>query len=167
MDEQETAPLTKVPVKALDRVALNKTEAEKVSAWLKQLEESSSGYLQLSRSDVVNFLISEHNLELSPREMQRIRAHHYDPIRHLNWITPRLKEALQSGDLVAVTALQTEIKSIELSIIAKAKKFSGHKEAGESNVPVTPKRRRAKKTGSAALPDGPSLAELQADLPEG
>src|ERR1700692_4432743 len=139
MDDLEIASGTKVPVKAVDRVALGKEEAEKVSAWLKQLEESSSGFLQLSRSDVVNFLISEHKTELSSREMQQVRTRHYDPIRHLNWITPRLKEALQNDDLVTVNALQNEIRSIELSVISKAKKLSG---ANDGSEPTSPKLRK-------------------------
>src|SRR5271170_4916692 len=108
MDEIEVASGTQVPVKAVDRATLGKEEAEKVAAWLKQLPESSSGFLQLTRSDVVNFLIREHKTELSPRELQQIRTQHYDPIRHLNWITPRLKDALQNGDLASVNALQSE-----------------------------------------------------------
>lgn len=166
MDDLETPSSTKAPVKAVDRVALWKEESEKVSAWLKQLEESSSGFLQLSRSDVVNFLISEHKTELSSREMQQIRTRHYDPIRHLNWITPRLKEALQNDDLVTVNALQNEIKSIELSVISKAKKLSGVNDGGEPTLPK-PRKRRAKKSDLTNSVGESSFAESQTELPEG
>ena len=166
MDEIEIASGTQAPAKAVDRATLGKEEAEKVSAWLKQLAESSSRFLQLTRSDVVNFLIREHKIELSPRELQQIRTQHYDPIRHLNWITPRLKEALQNGDLATVNALQSEIKSIELSVISKAKKLSGSNDGSESPAPLKPRRRHAKKADSADPIGGSSFEESQSDLPE-
>jgi len=114
----------KMPIKAksdleFERVKLGKTESIKVSAWLKQLDESSNGFLQLTKSDLINFLIREHKEELTTKEISQIRANHYDPIRHLNWITPRLKEALTAHDKEQITRLQDELRSIELSVISK------------------------------------------------
>lgn len=165
MDEIEIGSGTKNSVKALDRVTLGKEEAIKISEWLKQIEDSSSGFLQLSRSDVVNFLIREHKSELTPREKQQIRVQHYDPIKHLNWITPRLKDALQRADAAAVSALQAEIKSIELSVISKFLKPSGPNCSSEALSSEKPKRRRSKKTDDP--PILPALADLQLDSPEG
>jgi hypothetical protein len=166
MDELENAAGAKVPAKAVDRVALGKEEAEKVSAWLKQLEDSTSGFLQLSRSDIVNHLIREHKPDISPREMQQIRTHHYDPIRHLNWITPRLKEALKSGDVAVIASLQGEIKSIELSVISKAKGQPGASERSELSAPKL-KRRRTKKSVPMDLVNESSFTDGQTDPSEG
>ncbi|MFN9068888.1 MAG: hypothetical protein ACK5V3_16800 [Bdellovibrionales bacterium] len=103
--------------KNIERVTLGSEESDKVMAWLKQLHESSKGFLSLTKSDIVNFLIRDHKLELGPKELHQIRSDHYDPIRHINWIAPRIKEALQNQDQKLVADLQIELRSVELSVI--------------------------------------------------
>jgi hypothetical protein len=125
----------------IERVKLGKIESTKVAAWLKQLDEASKGFLQLSKSDLVNFLIRERREELSTKEITLIRANHYDPIRHLNWITPRLKDALGAGDADQIARLQDEIRSIELSVISKA---TGKVDGAEHTAIPKSKRRRKK-----------------------
>lgn len=116
----DAAPTSATTPKAVERVTLTSESADRVNAWLKQLEESSKGFLQLTKSDLVNYIISERKIDLSAREMQQIRQSHYDPVRHLNWITPRLKSALEQGDLKMVQALQAELKGIELTFVTAA-----------------------------------------------
>lgn len=139
---------------AIDRATLGKPEAEKVNAWIKQVRESSKGFLDLTRSDLVNFLIREHKNELTPKEIAQIRADNYNPIRHINWITQELKIALSQNDLKMVGLLQAEIKGIELSDTRTAQAaLSG----GELAAPPT-KRKRTPKS-KAANPSEPSLTE--------
>jgi hypothetical protein len=132
--------------KPIDRVTLSLEEGLKVQGWLRQIQESSSGFLDITKSDVVNFLISKHAPELSLKEIKAIRSKHYDPIRHLNWITPRLKEALLKNDVSQVAALQSEIRGIELSVVTSA----------SSNTPETdPKPRRKRRDKTDDEPDQP------------
>ena len=112
-------PVPKKSVRAVDRVTLGSAEAERVMTWIDQLGIASKGYLDLTKSDVVNFLIREHPQELSLKEIRGIRSSHYDPVRHMNWITPRLKEALAKNDMAQVAILQQEIRSIELSVTSR------------------------------------------------
>jgi hypothetical protein len=109
------APREKKP--ALDRVTLGASEALKIDMWLAQLKEATKGYLVLSRSDAVNFLVRKQADEFSSREAAQIRAEHYDPIRYITWITPQIKEALSSGDVARVAALQEELRRVELSFV--------------------------------------------------
>jgi hypothetical protein len=125
----------------IERVKLGKIESAKIVVWLNQLDEASKGFLQLSKSDFVNFLIRERREELSAKEITLIRANHYDPIRHLNWITPRLKDALAAGDAVQIARLQDEIRSVELSVISKA---TGKVDGSVHTETPKPKRRRKK-----------------------
>src|SRR5437868_11205905 len=81
--------LTEKPVKAQDRVTLGKVEVEKIEKWLNQINQSSKGFLSLTKSDVVNFILRLHREEFSSKELSQIRAAHYDPIRHITWITPQ------------------------------------------------------------------------------
>ncbi len=76
--------------------------------------------MDLTKSDLVNFLIREHAPELAAKEIKSVRSLHYDPVRHLNWITPRLKEAFAKSDMAQVAILQDEIRSIEISVISRA-----------------------------------------------
>lgn len=131
----------------VERVKLGRVESTKVAAWLTQLDEFSKGFLQLTKSDLVNFLIRERKDELTTKEVLQIRANHYDPIRHLNWITPRLKDALSSGDTDQIARLQDEIRSIELSVIKRVTAANG-----EPTAPSEFKQKRARRPKLAAEP---------------
>jgi hypothetical protein len=117
-DSHPPESVQKKPV--VDRVTLGANESERVQAWINQLGEASKGFLELTKSDLINFLVRGHTLELTPKEIKIIRADNYDPVRHLNWITPRLKEALAKSDMAQVVILQDEIRSIELTVTSKA-----------------------------------------------
>src|ERR1041385_5887245 len=41
----------------VDRVVIGKTEAQRLDAWIKEANVQSKGFLALSKSDLVNFLI--------------------------------------------------------------------------------------------------------------
>jgi hypothetical protein len=167
MEDAETAAGPSGPARVVERATLGKEEAEKVAAWLRQLEESSKGFLMLSRSEVVNFIVREHKPELSAREMQQIRSQHYDPIRHLNWITPRLKDALQKNDMAAVAALQDEIRGIELSVVSRAKEVSNVLAGGDVVPSPKPRRRKSKRDEGADPLVGASFKEMPDQISEG
>jgi len=140
--EEKDIIAPEMPNKTIERVTLGKPEAERVSAWLKQVEDSSKGFASLTKSDLVNFLVRSHKAELSTREIQQIRNQNYDPIRHLNWITPRLKEALAKGDAEEIAALQQEIRGIEVSVIATARSINGEIKAPPPDSSSRRKRRQ-------------------------
>lgn len=104
-------------VKQQERVTLGQEESKQVDAWLIQVNESSKGFLTLTKSDIVNFLVRQHKIELTTRELNQIRSDHYDPIRHITWITPQIKQALHNGDIARVSELQGELRKVELSVV--------------------------------------------------
>jgi hypothetical protein len=110
-------PSEKKTPKAPERVSLTDVEAKKLDHWLGLAREASKGFLTLSRSDLVSFLIGEHRTELSPSEIKRLRAIHYDAIKHIQWIMPQIKAALTLGDVNRVAELQCELRGVELSIV--------------------------------------------------
>ena len=111
----------KEKLKAPDRITLGKSESEKVERWLKQIIDSSKGFLALNKSDVVNFLIREHRDDLTAQQHKRLKSNNYDPLRHLNWLAPLIKEALIKGDVSKVAELQNELRGVELSAISDAR----------------------------------------------
>ena len=108
--------------KAIDRVTLGPDESGRLDLWLKQVNESSRGFLSLTKSDVVNFLIRNRKDAFDPKELTQIRGDHYEPGRHVTWLAHEIKAALACDDLPRVEELQTELQSVSL---LKPKRSSG------------------------------------------
>ena len=100
---------------SIDRAVIGKAEATKSQAWIEQIKEATRGFLNLSKSDLINFLIREHKDELSAKEIVQIRLLNYDPLKHINWISHELRKALAKSDFEMVAVLQSELKQIELA----------------------------------------------------
>ncbi len=149
------------------RIKIGKVESDKLATLVQQAQGASKGFLALSKSDIVNFLIREQKSELSPKQMQQLRAQFYDPIRHMNWITQALKEALMSGDMATVSNLQGEIKGIELSVINRSQEDVGELVSRTPARSVEKQRRprRRKAVADSPSPDGHGGDSLS-DIPE-
>lgn len=140
--------------KSVDRVTLGAAEKEKLEKWLIQMNSFSKGFLELTRADMVNFLIREHREELTTKELNQLRSDNYDPVKHINWILPKLKEALSSRDTAQVALLQAELRGIELSIVNKAM------DAPNTDSVDTPKpKRKSKKSKQDETINSASFAE--------
>ena len=140
----------------VDRVTLNKNESEKINTWLQQIRESSKGFLDLTRSDLVNYLIKAHLDVLTAKEIKKIRMAHYSLIKHLNWITPQLKKALEDSDHELVFSLQKELRSLEMGVIKNADGASAVPEASGLNAT---KKQRVKKSKSQSGVDKSETTE--------
>lgn len=127
----------------VDRVTLNKDESEKINTWIRQIKENSKGFLDLTRSDLVNYLIKSHLDVLTAKEIKKIRLAHYSLIKHLNWITPQLKKALDENNHEQVFALQAELRSLEIGVIQNAESKN---DISKSNSLNTTKKQRVKKS---------------------
>lgn len=144
---ESASPSEKEKTKPPERVTLGPEEGQRVEAWLSQVNEFSKGYLALSKSDIVNFLVRQHKELLIPKELQQIRADHYDPVRHITWITPQIKRALQNGDMARVLELQEELRNVELSVV-KSESRKPRAPSGELNSP-----RRKRKPKNESVPN--------------
>lgn len=100
--------------KAIDRVTIGSEESGRLELWLKQVNESSRGFLSLTKSDVVNFLIRNRKDAFDSRELTQIRGDHYEPGRHVTWLANEIKAALACDDLPRVEELQSELQSVSL-----------------------------------------------------
>lgn len=155
--EPVTEKKNRKPPTPSDKVRMNKAELEKIDRWVTQATENTNGFMTVTRADVMNFIIREHKESLTSRELSHLRAHHYDPIKHMNWISSELKTALAKNDKDAVAKLQNEIKGIHLSYM-REQKPSEESGSGENKQ----RRRRTKKSEDAleslsqeTLPSGP------------
>lgn len=145
MEQIENTPLPeKEKQRPQERVTLGPDECRKLDGWLEQANKSSKGFLNLSRSDMVNFLVRQHKDELLPKEIAQIRADHYDPIKHITWITPQIKQALLTGDMARVSELQEELRKVELAAV----KTNPKRREGPSVEGKPPRQKRKPKTQS-------------------
>ncbi len=144
MEQIAIPKVEKEKAKPPERVTLGTDEGQRVEAWLAQVNEFSRGYLTLSKSDIVNFFVRQHKEVLTPKELQQIRADHYDPVRHITWITPQIKEALHNGDMARVLELQEELRKVELAAIKTNSKRCGDPSAERK----PPRQKRKPKTQS-------------------
>jgi len=138
--ESVTESTTDKNKSTIERVTLGKDEADKISLWLNQIKSESSGFLEVSKSDLVNFLIRNHGDQLKAKEIRLIRTHKYDLVKHLNWLTPLLKKAIEDNDQERILALHSELKALEIK--------SGIKVAANAVEPKIkkPRKLRAKKS---------------------
>lgn len=140
----------------VDRVTLNKDESAKVNYWIRQVKDSSKGFLDLTKSDLVNFLIKSHRDELPIKEIKKIRLAHYSLIKHLNWITPQLKKALDENNHELVFALQAELRSLEIGVIKNAEASPSVLEKSDLS---TTKKQRVKKSKNQSVVDKSEVTE--------
>ena len=129
------------PYKPQDRVNLDEAGSKKIEQWLKQIYDHSKGFLDLSKSELVQFLIREHNVELSPKELARIRVDHYNPVKHIQWIMPQIKGAVSSGDVTRVKKLQDELRRVEISVLGDPSQGEADRATDPLRVVKTRKRK--------------------------
>jgi hypothetical protein len=132
----------KQKAKTVDRVTLGPAEAGRLSKWLSQVNESTNGFLILSRSDLVNFLVRSHQDELTQKEIAQVCTHHYDPLRYIAWIAPQIKVALEIGDVSRVAKLQDELRNVKLTRVSEVD--HRHSELAVSGTPRVRPKRKAK-----------------------
>ena len=94
-----------------ERVSLGKEESEKLNQWLIQVKSETSGFLEVSKSDLVTFLIRSHSEHLKSKEIKSIKDQKYDLVKHLNWLTPLLKKAIEENNQEMISTLHTELTS--------------------------------------------------------
>jgi len=143
----EAAHATKT--KQSDRVAVGPLEIQKVAGWLEQIHRSSHGFLSLTKTDMVNFIIRLHAAELSTKAIAQIRSDHYDPARHMQWIAQQIKVAATHGDQTRLAELQKEIQRVEISSLSPDKTVERN-ESPSGVLNVAPSR-RAKRKPSASV----------------
>ena len=83
---------------AIDRVTLGKDEGEKLDRWLEQIHATFNGLLKLNKSDLVNYLVSEHKAELVKKELKKLKSIHFNQVKFAAWALGRLKEAQKNGE---------------------------------------------------------------------
>ena len=94
----------KIPKPAFERITLQPKAKEKTERWLEQATHSIRG-LNLSKSDLVNWLVESHADELSPEMLTRLRDAYFDEVKFTAWALGQLKEARERGESLTLSEL--------------------------------------------------------------
>jgi hypothetical protein len=80
-----------------DRVTLDPVAVSRLNAWITQIQLQLKG-VQISRSDLVNFLIFQRGETLNPSEIQLLRKSHFDEAQFAEWALKEFKKAKDRGE---------------------------------------------------------------------
>ncbi len=89
----ETKAVKKADAK--DRVCLTKELTAKVDSWLNQIEVKFKGYIKVTRSDLVNYILNEKSQDLSEADFQSLQSLHYDPVKFMQWALQQVKRSAE------------------------------------------------------------------------
>jgi hypothetical protein len=100
--EALTKPKVKGP--SLTRIILNEESERHLQSWVSQLKESCPG-IRVKKQDLVNWLISERDAQLSATDMKAIKERFFGEIELAQWALLQLKAAKARNEKVTLAEL--------------------------------------------------------------
>lgn len=118
--EADTTSTNKATV---DRLILKPEASEKINNWLTQLNEKYEGLIKFSKSDIANFIIQNHDNQLSEAQLKSLGAEFYDEITWINKAIDKVKKARRDGLQITLDELMQKrsLFSVEKSASKKRK----------------------------------------------
>jgi hypothetical protein len=80
-----------------DRVTLDPVAVNRLDNWISQVQLQIKG-VQVTRSDLVNFLISHHSEALTSIEIQLLKQAHFDEAEFAEWALKEFRKAKERGE---------------------------------------------------------------------
>ena len=133
---------------SVDRIVLRRCENTRLHEWTTALNARFDGMIRVTKSDLANFLIRQHDDGLSECEIKLIEAELFDEVRWLNWALSKVRQAKKEGRKLSLNDLMVKRESIK---------------SRNGTAPRAPRRRPRKPivTGSTGdVPEVPDYAEL-------
>lgn len=84
--------------KNVERVILGDEEAAIVKKWVDELNAKADGLIKFGKADVVNFLIANHEPDMSDVEVGVLSRKCYDEAKWLGWGLAKIKVAKKLGE---------------------------------------------------------------------
>lgn len=104
--------------KHFDRITLDAKTLELVDAWISQVKAFKSG-VDLSRKDLLNWLVQSLPERLSGSQEKEIAMKHYNELRFLQYASRRIREAQARGEQLTLKDLDGPSPSREIGILKK------------------------------------------------
>lgn len=112
--------------KSSDRVLVGDNESKRLDEWIEVVDKKFQGFIKVTKSDLVNFLILDHHEQLSRDELERIKRSNYDEGRFLTWAVSKWKESQKIGDHFKMTDIfetyKTVFERVPVKLSGKTKK---------------------------------------------
>jgi len=130
-----TDPLNAKPKKRYqnpERANLNKESLFKVNGWLEQLKPKLRGS-KISRSDLINWLVTQKPEALTDREVSELITNYFDPVKALEWAVSEIKSAKSRGEEVDLSTFVSE-KFLAKKIIKRRKSSTNSEKRASTDV---------------------------------
>jgi hypothetical protein len=111
----------------VERVALGPEAVTRLDAWVKQVEGSRPG-VEISRRDLIHWLILERSESLNSDEVRALSDSHYNELRFLQYALKELKAARTRGDTMSLQDFVAKLPGVDVTP-SKAKR--GRKKRSE------------------------------------
>lgn len=99
------------PAKVIERATIDESLKDKLMQHTNQANDALQGIASISKSDVVNLVLSGHSGSLSPQEIEKLRHDHVDEVKYAYWIASQLKLARDRGENLSIEALLSQRNS--------------------------------------------------------
>lgn len=139
-----------------ERVTVADKIKDKLDKWVQQANDLFEGVITITKSDIINMLIKQHEEILSLAELQILHCDHYDEIKVATWLLEKVKESKRNGDHVQLQDLLSKF-----AIPIKDRKIQKTKLGSISEMPTSTPKKRIKKSPR----NEPDTMDFQPDLP--
>lgn len=119
--------------KPIERVTINDQFKDKLAALTEQANAALQGIANVTKSDLINLFLDEHPVELSLKQIERLKTTHIDQVKYAFWIASRLKAARDAGEIVTLNDLLKQIQPVVTGVGLVQKKRRGRKRKDEAN----------------------------------
>jgi hypothetical protein len=119
----------------VDRIVLRCSENSKLQEWATVLNARFDGMIKVTKSDLANFLIRQHEEKLSDPEIRLIESEMFDEVRWLNWALAKVRQAKRQGQSLSLEDLMVKRDLIKSQTTSSSK---GAKTRRKKSEPVPP-----------------------------
>lgn len=139
---------TKKENKVLERVTISDDLKEKLSLLCSQANEALQGFVTVTKSDIINFILNSHSETLSKPEIEALKAEHFDELRFANWLAAKIRDARESGENVSLKDL-----------FEKSKPLMDNRKSKSEKRKLKPKKKVLNDKTEELISDAPLLSE--------
>ncbi len=134
--------------KVLERVTISENLKVKLSLLCSQANEALQGFVNVTKSDIINLILSTHSGILSKSEIETLKAEHFDELRFANWLAAKIRDARESGENVSLKDL-----------FEKSKPLMDNRKSKSEKRKLKPKKKVLNDKTEELISDAPLLSE--------
>ena len=97
------------PVRPQERVTVAETLKLKLDRWVSDANTHFDGVVSVSKSDLINLLVKQHDDTLSVEELHELRREHYDEVKLASWLLEKVKDEKKRGSTISIQELLAKV----------------------------------------------------------